>query len=89
MRDPSAKISGVVVGLVEAVEPHPNAARLFADYVLSPEGQKLFESMGRIPASTRVKSALNNFPFTMTDPVTVLDESMKWEKLWNGFFLKK
>lgn len=69
--------------------PHPNAARLFADYVLSPEGQKLFESMGRVPASTRVKSSLNNFPFTMIDPITVLDESMKWEKLWNGFFLKK
>ena len=69
--------------------PHPNAGRLFADYVLSPEGQTLFESMGRVPASTKVKSALNNFPFTMIDPITVLDESMKWEKLWNGFFLKK
>jgi iron(III) transport system substrate-binding protein len=69
--------------------PHPNAALLFADYVLSPEGQTLFESMGRVPASTRVKSALNNFPFTMIDPVTVLDESVKWEKLWNGFFLRK
>ena len=34
--------------------PHPNAALLFADYVLSPEGQKLFESMGRVPASTKV-----------------------------------
>ena len=69
--------------------PHPNGGRLFADYVLSPEGQKLFESMGRVPASTKVKSALSNFPFTMIDPITVLDESMKWEKLWNGFFLKK
>jgi iron(III) transport system substrate-binding protein len=69
--------------------PHPNAARLFTDYVMSDEGQKLFESMGRVPASPRVKSALNNFPFTMIDPVTVLDESMKWEKLWNSFFLKK
>jgi iron(III) transport system substrate-binding protein len=69
--------------------PHPYAALLFADYVLSPEGQTLFESLGRVPASTRVKSALDNFPFTMIDPVTVLDESEKWEKLWNGFFLKK
>jgi iron(III) transport system substrate-binding protein len=69
--------------------PHPNAAQLLVDYVLSPEGQQIFESMGRVPASTRVKSALNNFPFTMIDPVTVLDESPKWEKLWNGFFLRK
>ena len=69
--------------------PHPRAALLFADYVLSPEGQRLFESMGRVPASTRVKSALDNFPFTTIDPVTVLDEAPKWEKLWNDFFLKK
>ncbi len=69
--------------------PHPYAALLFADYVLSPEGQELFESLGRVPASTRVRSALDNFPFTMIDPATVLDESEKWEKVWNGFFLKK
>lgn len=69
--------------------PHPHAALLFADFVLSPEGQKLFESMGRVPASTKVKSELNNFPFTLIEPATVLDEAEKWEKLWNGFFLTK
>jgi iron(III) transport system substrate-binding protein len=69
--------------------PHPHAALLFADFVLSPEGQKLFESMGRVPASTKVASALNNFSFTMIEPATVLDENERWEKLWNGFFLRK
>src|SRR6185312_10596065 len=59
--------------------PHPNAALLFVDFVLSPEGQKLYESMGRVPASTKVKSDLNNFPFVMTDPNTILKESQKWE----------
>ena len=71
---------------VAANAPHPNAAQLFADYVLSPEGQKLFESMGRAPASRRVTSTLNNFPFTLIDAATVLDEAPKWEKLWRGFF---
>ena len=66
--------------------PHPNAAQLFADYVLSPDGQRLFESLGRAPASRRVTSTLNNFPFTLIDPVTVLDESARWEKLWASFF---
>ena len=69
--------------------PHPNAALLFADFVLSPEGQHLFESMGRVPASTRVKSHLNNFPFTLIDPVTILDESDKWGKLWDELFIRK
>jgi iron(III) transport system substrate-binding protein len=69
--------------------PHPAAAVLFADFVLSPEGQKLFESMGRVPASTRVKSHLNNFPFTLIEPATVLEEADKWEKTWNELFLQK
>jgi iron(III) transport system substrate-binding protein len=69
--------------------PHPHAALLLADYVLSPEGQRLLESLGRVPASTRVNSALDNFPFTMIDPVTVLDEAEKWEKMWGDFFLRK
>ena len=69
--------------------PHPHAALLFADFVLSPEGQKLFESLGRVPASTRVKSELNNFPFVLSDPANVLDESQKWDKLWNDLFLTK
>jgi iron(III) transport system substrate-binding protein len=69
--------------------PHPHAALLFADFVLSPEGQELFNSLGRVPASTKVKSNLNNFPYTMVDPVTVLDEAEKWEKMWNDLFLKK
>ena len=68
--------------------PHPHAALLFVDYVLSPEGQTLFESLGRVPASTRVTSELHNFPFTTIDPATALDEKDKWEQLWNGLFLK-
>jgi iron(III) transport system substrate-binding protein len=60
---------------------------LFVDFVLSPEGQNLYESMGRVPASRRVKSELHNFPFVMTDPNVILKESAKWEGLWNQLFL--
>jgi len=42
-----------------------------------------------VPASNKVKSHLNNFPFTMIDPATVLDESDKWEKVWNDLFIRK
>src|SRR5260370_2059789 len=31
--------------------PHPNAALLFADFVLSPEGQKLLGDLGRVPST--------------------------------------
>jgi iron(III) transport system substrate-binding protein len=69
--------------------PHPHAALLFADFVLSQEGQELFSAMGRVPASRKVGSKLANFPYSMVDPATVLDEGAKWEALWNKLFLTK
>jgi iron(III) transport system substrate-binding protein len=69
--------------------PHPHAALLFADFVLSPEGQELLNSMGRVPVSTKVKTELNRFEYTMVDPATVLDEQDRWNKLWEGLFIQK
>ena len=76
------------IGVAKAA-PHPAAAVLFADFVLSPEGQKLYESMGRVPASRKVKSDLNNFPFTTMDPKIVLEEEDKWQKLWDRLFMQR
>ena len=72
-----------------AAAPHPNAALLFADFVLSPEGQQLFNSMGRFPASAKVKSPLVTFPYVMLDPVTLVDEDEKWLKHWNDLVSAK
>ena len=69
--------------------PHPHAALLFVDFVLSPEGQELLNSMGRVPVSTKVKTDLNRFEYTMVDPVTVLDEQERWNELWEGLFIRK
>ena len=68
---------------------HPHAALLFADFVLSPDGQALLESMGRSPVSTKIKSEFSTMKYTMIDPVSVLDESEKWDKMWNELFVKK
>jgi iron(III) transport system substrate-binding protein len=68
--------------------PHPHAAAAFVDFVLSPEGQELLAAMGRVPVSTRVRTHLNRFDYTLVDPATVLDEQERWEKLWQEFFLK-
>jgi iron(III) transport system substrate-binding protein len=69
--------------------PHPHAALLFVDFVLSPEGQALLESMGRSPTSTKIKSEFSGRKYTMVDPVSVLDEHEKWQKIWDDLFLKK
>ncbi|HEY4317057.1 MAG TPA: extracellular solute-binding protein [Herbaspirillum sp.] len=72
---------------VSSNPPHPYGALLFADFVLSREGQELIKSRHRVPASTAVDTTLNKFPFLMIDPAITLDESVKWEKLWNDMFI--
>ena len=68
--------------------PNPHAAMLFVDFMLSQEGQELLKARNRVPASKLVKSKLNDFKFVMIDPVIVLDEGDKWDKLWSELFLK-
>jgi iron(III) transport system substrate-binding protein len=68
--------------------PNPKAARAFVDFVLSPEGQELLVSMGRVPASTKVRTHLNDFEYTVVDPITVLDEQDKWNRLWEELFIR-
>jgi iron(III) transport system substrate-binding protein len=68
--------------------PHPSAALLFADFMLSHEGQLILKERNRVPASRAVDTQLNKFPFEMIDPVITLDEDAKWEKLWSELFLK-
>src|SRR5436190_16721936 len=68
--------------------PHPHAALLFADFMLSKDGQTLLKERNRVPASLSVDTHLNKFPFQMIDPVITLDENDKWEKLWSELFLK-
>ena len=69
--------------------PHPHAALLFADYVLSPEGQEVLEALGRLPASTKIKQTYVNFPFVPLDVAASLDESEKRQKVWDDYFLKR
>jgi iron(III) transport system substrate-binding protein len=68
--------------------PHPHAALLFVDFMLSKEGQTILKERNRVPASLSVDTHLNKFPFHMIDPVITLDENEKWEKLWSDMFLK-
>jgi iron(III) transport system substrate-binding protein len=69
------------IGIVRA-PPHPHAAALFADFVLSPEGQAILEKGGYVPANLRLAHSAQKLPLRFVDPALVLDESDKWKKLW-------
>jgi len=76
------------IGIARAA-PHREAAQALVDFVLSPEGQSLYESMGRVPVSTKVKTHMNQFEYTLVDPATVLDEQDKWTREWDKLFIQK
>jgi ABC-type Fe3+ transport system substrate-binding protein len=61
---------------------HPHAAALFLDFVLSPEGQKILEHGGYVPANLRLGNAQQKLALKFVDPAIVLDEDAKWKKLY-------
>jgi iron(III) transport system substrate-binding protein len=68
--------------------PHPHAALLFADFVLSPDGQKLLNELGRNPASRTQQTLLDRHQHLMINPIRWTDDAQRWEKLWSELFLK-
>jgi iron(III) transport system substrate-binding protein len=68
---------------------HPNAALLFYEYLLGPDGQKAMVSIDYVPTNTKVESPLKGVKIIQTDPIRSLDESEKWKKLFEDNVLKK
>ncbi len=67
--------------------PHPHAAALFVDFLLSPEGQQILQKGGYVPANLRVKDRAQSLPLKFVDPAVILDEDAKWKKLWQEVVL--
>ena len=69
--------------------PHPNAALLFTDFMLSPEAQEMLSAMGRTPSSSKVKTDTSGMSYVMSDPAVTLDEADRWQPLWDKLFMAK
>jgi iron(III) transport system substrate-binding protein len=69
--------------------PHPNAALLFYEYLLGPDGQNAMVSIDYVPTNTKVASPLKGVQIVTTDPVRSLDEQAKWSKLFDETVIKK
>src|SRR3989454_3533028 len=72
---------------VSRYAPHPHAALLFTEFVLSKEGQEILKSGNRVPTSRLVDSPLNKFKYEIIDPMLALDEGDKWDKRCSNLFL--
>ena len=72
---------------VAARAPHPHAALLFADFILSAEGQEIIKARNRVPSSNAVDTPLNKFRYELINPAIMLDEWDRWSRQWSTLFL--
>jgi iron(III) transport system substrate-binding protein len=71
--------------------PHPNAARLFIDFVLSAEGQGILARLGRVAARQGVKPEgyPENLKLFLPDPELVAAHLEENRRLYESLFVKK
>ena len=81
-----ARMSGV--GIARRA-PHPNAALLFYDFMLSTEAQELLVTMEYVPTNATARSPLALRRFTLVDPGVALDQSDKWTKSFEEVILRQ
>ena len=74
---------------LHANAPHPNAAKLFMDYIFSREGQQLFNQMSRHPVRQDVtvdpvieKIRKNLFPIKPRDPDLIQGYKKEYDKIF-------
>ncbi len=75
---------------VAAKGPHPNAALLFADFLLSQEGQKIYADNGYGSARNGMTAAATEFKkrYLENDVPDYIDAFDKWQKLMNSAFIQ-
>jgi iron(III) transport system substrate-binding protein len=66
--------------------PHPNAAMLFADFMLS-DGQEVLRRREFTPTSKKVPSLFDRVAVDLVAPDRVLDEGQKWQRLYDEIVL--
>jgi iron(III) transport system substrate-binding protein len=68
--------------------PHPNAAVLFFDFMLS-DAQPILLQRDFVPTSKKVDTKLNKVPLKFVDPKIILDENDKWSKLYDEIITRQ
>jgi iron(III) transport system substrate-binding protein len=66
--------------------PHPHAAVLFYDFLLS-DAQAILASRQFIPSSRKVETPLNKGPLKLIDSAMMLDQAKKWQDLFQQIIL--
>jgi iron(III) transport system substrate-binding protein len=75
-----ARANGIAVA---AHAPHPYAAALFEEFILSDDMQRAMSKSGYVPTSRNVESPLKKIPIKLIDSSKALDNSEKWTSAFN------
>jgi len=81
-----ARMSGV--GIARRA-PHPNAALLFYEFMLSTEAQQLLLSLDYIPTTGKLPSHLAGRRMTLVDPALAMDQRDKWLKSFEDVLIRR
>ena len=85
--EPAVAISDGMAVMKKA--PHPHAALLFYDYLLSEEGNRQIAKIGYAPANRNIESPLQKISVKVLNPSTLLDESAKSTALFDEVIIKR
>jgi iron(III) transport system substrate-binding protein len=70
--------------------PHPHAAMLMIDFLLSKEGQQMYQELGYDSARTDLKSAESPpQKLYLTNRPNYIEEFEQWNRLYQDVFLKR
>jgi len=68
--------------------PHPHAALLWYDFMLSDEAQRILADRYNYPTSKHLDSPLGKTKILFVDPALALDKDVEWTKLFQQVFIK-
>ena len=81
-----------LIGIVQGA-PHPNAARLFVEYAVSEEGQKVLAAHDYLPADPKVPARIadlkpdaGHFTVNVVTPQMARDDLPKWTAIYHELF---
>ena len=69
--------------------PHPNAALLFYEFMLSHEAQQLLLSLDYVPTLASLPSPVAQRRYKLIDPGRAMDEHDKWQKSLDDVIVKR
>ena len=69
--------------------PHPHAALLYYDFMISDQGQRILQERGFVPARRSLQGPLGAELLRIVDPALMLEHTEKWGRLYESVFLSQ